>query len=145
MTAFLAICNPKKVWDFRAFFAAAPTEGFWRFSQKDFNALCTDDIIYLRVTSADREPGIHARFVATGKRISAIRSGHWRPGAEPTAPFPQALFRIDRDMTSNPISAGELKGGGLTSANRTIKVPQGSSTQITEHEVRVIEALIAKR
>lgn len=145
MTAFLLICNPVDVWDFRAFFASDPEQGYWCVTKKAFQAGTPGDRLYLRVTSKDKEPGIHGRFILKSKYKGRVPSEHWQAGRTPERPAEQFVFDIPKPVLLTPYLPVAILKVAFKSDSRLIRTPQSLCTEISEEEADEVDQLIANQ
>ena len=144
MSAFALICNPVRVWDFRAYFASKPEYGYWCVTQKVYRTAEPGDRLYLRVTSADTEPGVHGRFVVERKGVEEVEDKFWRKGSHPVGPVPVLWFRNESPgMLARPLSVSRLKSL-LPPDSRLIRVPQAKATELSESEADTLDGIILR-
>ncbi len=142
MSAFILICNPKEVWDFREFFAGMPSNGYWCVSKKDFKVGKTGDRLYLKVTTMDKQTGIHARFVLRSRYKGRVPSDHWNAARVPEAPAEQFLFDVTEQSLLKPFLSLSTLKAVFRDTSKLIKTPQAMSSQIENDEADELDKLI---
>jgi hypothetical protein len=145
MSSFICICNPVRVWDYAGFFATKREIGYWVFPKSTFREVSENDSLYLRVTQADKLPGVYAKFSVTGKRTGVCPKEFWRPGA-----YPQDLqylvdFEVREYFPTQRVTPDDMRMAGVSASSPLLRVPQAKAAIIESHDATILENLIARR
>ena len=142
MSSYALICNPVSVWDFRGYFASNPEYGYWCVTKTVFNSAKAGDRLYLRVTSADAQPGIHGRFLVDRKEVAEVDNRFWREDKHPDGVDRVIWFRNENyGILTKPLSVATLRSL-LPSTSRMLNVPQARATEIPDSEADILDAAI---
>ena len=142
MTAFLLICNPVDVWDFRAYFASGPATGYWCVTKTNFDAGQPGDRLYLRVTSRDKQPGIHGRFILKSRYKGPARTEHWRHGKAPVGAVEQFHFDVPSPALISPRISVSILRAHFDPESRLIRTPQNLSAAIHDDEADQLDRML---
>lgn len=115
------------------------------FPKSIFRLVSETDTLYLRVTQADKLPGVYAKFSVIGKRTGVCPTEFWRPGAYP--PDLQYLvdFEVEQYFPTRRITPDDMKMAGVSASSPLLRVPQAKAAMIEACDASILEDLIAQR
>jgi hypothetical protein len=145
MASFICICNPVKVWDYEGFFATKRDKGYWVFPEATFERVKPGDTLYLRVTTADKRPGVYGRFVALRKRRDECPLEFWRPGQHPAGFQCIVDFSIDAYFPTRRITPDDLRMAGVKPGSPLLRVPQRKAAVIDDDDAAITDGLVEAR
>jgi hypothetical protein len=145
MSSSICICNPVKVWDYSGFFAMQQDRGYWVFPKATFQRVEKGDSLFLRVTTADKRPGVYGKFLVQSKRTGDCPPEFWRPGKHPLGLQYIVDFSVDAYFPTRRITPDDLRMAGVKSDSPLLKVPQLMAAWINDQDAAIVDALVEAR